>query len=141
MRQLSPYPLWVGNVAEARDLRTVLAAGITAIVDLAANEPPVPVTRELSYCRFPLVDGPENESWLVRAAVETTASLIRSRVPTLVCCGAGMSRSPAIAAAALAVAEGRPPQECLAFVAQSGACDVSPGLWQQASSVSSAAMV
>jgi protein-tyrosine phosphatase len=116
----------------------LFAAGISAIVDVAANERPVELTRELSYCRFPLVDGPENESWLVRAAVDTTASLIRSRVPTLVCCSAGMSRSLVIAAAALAVAEGRPAHECLTLVTQSGGGDVSPGLWQQVGSLYSA---
>jgi hypothetical protein len=58
-RRLSPYLLWIGNVAEARDLQAVEAAGNAVIVDLAANESPIAVTRELSYCRFPLVDDPK----------------------------------------------------------------------------------
>jgi hypothetical protein len=40
-----------------------------------------------------------------------------------------MSRAPAIAAAALALAGGVLPEHCLAQVAQSGPSDVTPGLW------------
>ncbi|HEY8505971.1 MAG TPA: hypothetical protein VIL46_15405 [Gemmataceae bacterium] len=131
MRQLEPYPLWIGNSTEARDIRRILAAGIGAIIDLALSEPPIAVTREVVYCRFPLVDGVGNPPWLVRVAVETTASLIRAKVPTLSCCGAGMSRSPAVTAAALALAERRDPAECLELIAGLGGMDVSPGFWRE----------
>ncbi len=60
MRQIPPYSLWLGHAGHVRDLRTVLAAGIVALVDLALDEPPASLTRELVYCRFPLVDGPGN---------------------------------------------------------------------------------
>ena len=42
-------------------------------------------------------------------AIATLANLIRRRSPTLVCCGAGMSRAPAVAAAALSVASRETP--------------------------------
>jgi hypothetical protein len=131
VRRLDPYDLWLGHAGDARDLRAILSAGIAAVIDLALEEPPVPVTRDLLYCRFPLLDGAGNAGWLLRAAVETTAALVRAKVPTLVCCGAGMSRSPAIAALALARVEGRAPEECVALVQQSGACDISPLLWHE----------
>src|SRR5262245_15566735 len=102
MRRVASYSLWLGNVGDTRDLRKILDAGIAALVDLALEEPPAKITRELVYCRFPLVDGGGNSPWLLRAAVETTAGFVRSRTPTLVYCGAGMSRSLIIAAAALA---------------------------------------
>jgi hypothetical protein len=133
MRQLVPYSLWLGHVGDARNLRALLAAGIAAVVDLALNEPPAAITRELAYCRCPLVDGAGNAPWLLRLAVETTASLLRARTPTLVYCSGGMSRSPAIAAAALAVVTGRPLANCLAEVVAAGAHDVSPGLWRDVS--------
>ena len=57
------------------------------------NEPPVFFTRELVYCRFPLADGVGNDPWLLRAAITVTADLIRSGTPTMIFCGAGMSRS------------------------------------------------
>src|SRR5207244_524756 len=90
MRQLSGLPLWLGHVGDARDLRAVLSAGILAVVDLALNEPPVRITRELVYCRFPLLDGMGNPPWLVRAAVDTVARLLRAGTPTLVYCSGGM---------------------------------------------------
>ena len=100
MRKIEPYSLWVGNVGDVWDLRRVHEEGIAALVDLAVNEPPAKVTRELVYCRFPLVDGLGNATWLLRTAIETTAALVARRVPTLVYCSAGLSRSRLIAAAA-----------------------------------------
>jgi hypothetical protein len=63
VRQIVPYPLWVGHAGDARDTGALLATGLLAVVDLALAEPPVPVTRELAYCRFPMVDGPGNPPW------------------------------------------------------------------------------
>ena len=130
MHQLSPHALWIGHAGDARDLRAVLDAGIAALVDLAAEELPAPLTRDLICCRFPLVDGPDNPPWLLRLAVDTTAVLLRARTPTLVFCGVGLSRSPAVAAAAVALVSGRPPDDCLADLAEAGPHDVAPGLWQ-----------
>src|SRR5262249_51838653 len=102
MRRVPGYALWLGHAGDVRNLQGILAASIRAVVDLASSEPPAPLTRELVYCRFPLVDGPENPLWLIRTAVETVACLVRSETPALIACGAGLSRSPCIAAAALA---------------------------------------
>jgi protein-tyrosine phosphatase len=134
MRQIPSYSLWLGHVGDVRDLSGVLAAGIAALVDLAVNEPPARVTWELAYCRFPLVDGSGNPTWLLRAAVETTARFLRERVATLVYCGSGMSRSPAVAAA-ISLVSGESPDSCLAAVVQSGPSDVSPTLWREIRSI------
>jgi hypothetical protein len=131
MRQIPGYSLWLGHVGDVRDLRGIHAAGILAVVDLAIDEPSASVTLELVYCRFPLIDGTGNPRWLVRAAVETVACLLRCDTPTLVSCGAGMSRSPCIAAAAIARVRGCPTSEGLAIALQSAAADVSPGLWAE----------
>jgi len=135
MRQVPGYQLWLGHVGDARDLRTVISTGILALVDLALNEPPATVTRELVYCRFPLLDGNGNPHWLVRAAVETVAGLLRSRTPTLLYCGAGMSRTPIIAAAAIARLSSRPLVEAVGVVVQSGPADLSPGLLAEVQAV------
>jgi protein-tyrosine phosphatase len=131
MRQLSGYSLWLGHCGDVRDLRAVLSAGILAVVDLALNEPPAHVTRELVYCRFPLVDGRGNPPWLLRAAVDCIANLLRSGIPTLVYCANGMSRSPCIAASAVSQVTGCPPAEALALVSASGPADISPALWYE----------
>jgi protein-tyrosine phosphatase len=130
MRQIIPNALWIGHVGDVRDPRAILNAGIVAVVDLALQEPPATLPRDLVYCRFPILDGSGNPAWLLRAAVETTARLVRDRVPTLIYCSSGMSRSPAVAAMAVAMAQNRPAPECLAEVTGAGPVDVSTSLWQ-----------
>jgi hypothetical protein len=131
VRRISGYSLWLGHVGDVCDLRDIHAEGILAIVDLAIDEPPASLTRELVYCRLPLVDGMGNPPWVLRAAVETVAYLLRCDAPTLVYCGAGMSRSPCIAAAAITRIRGCSAAEGLAVVLQSTRADISPGLWAE----------
>jgi protein-tyrosine phosphatase len=131
MRQIAGFSLWLGHVGDVRDLRSVLSAGILAVVDLAMNETPAHVTRELVYCRFPLFDGRGNPPWLLRAAVDCVAGLLRSGTPTLVFCANGMNRSPCITAAAVARTRGCPAAEALALVVESRAADISPGFWSE----------
>ncbi|HEY1186723.1 MAG TPA: dual specificity protein phosphatase [Gemmata sp.] len=139
MRPVHGYSLWIGSVGDIRNLRSVLSAGIEAVVDLALNEPVPTLTRDLVYCRFPLVDGAGNAPWVLRAAVETVAGLVRGGVPTLVFCGAGMSRSPTIAAAALSCVCDLTPIECLALTTGNGPSDISAGLWNDVVAVLSTA--
>jgi protein-tyrosine phosphatase len=131
MRKVAPYSLWLGHVGDVRDLRRVLDAGIAALVDVALNEPAATITRELAYCRFPLMDGSGNAPGLLRAAVEATVGLLHTQTPTLVYCASGMSRSLAIAAAAVARISNRTADECLGELARLGPHDVSPALWQE----------
>lgn len=131
MRQIKGCSLWLGHVGDTWDPREVLSAGIRAVVDLAMNEQPALLPRELVYCRFPLLDGAGNPPWLLRAAIETVAGLVRSGTPTLVYCGAGMSRSPCIVGAALSLVRGCSLAGGLALATQSGPCDVAPALWQE----------
>jgi hypothetical protein len=129
VRQVALFPLWIGNALDAADVRRIHDAGIAALVDLALNEPMPSLTRELIYCRFPLIDGPGNRQELLRLAIQTTSQLIGAGTATLVFCSAGMSRSPAIAAIALSQVTGRSPHDCLAQVIADAPVDLSPGLW------------
>jgi hypothetical protein len=131
LRQISGHPIWIGHAGDIRNPSAVLDAGIMAVVDLALNESPARLPRELIYCRFPLVDGSGNPRWLLRTAVETVACLLRSDTPTLVCCAAGMSRSPAVAGAAIALVRGCSLAEGLVAALQGGSGDVSPKLWAE----------
>ena len=130
MHEIMPSRLWIGNAVEAHDLRQLLDQGVAAVVDLAIEELPPDVVRELVYCRIPLIDGASNPLVRLQLAVETVASLIRQGTPTFVFCGAGMSRSPAITAAALAVVEGADPNVVLQRIVAGFPHDVSPALWQ-----------
>jgi protein-tyrosine phosphatase len=81
------------------------------------------------YCRFPLVDGAGNDGTLLFLAITTVRTLLERRVQTLVCCSMGVSRAPAVAAAALAMLSGESPERCLVQIAEHHPSDVSPGLW------------
>jgi protein-tyrosine phosphatase len=123
--------LWLGNAGDLRDARALLAEGIAPVVELADSEPLAPLPRDLVRCRFPLSEGGDNPSWLLRLAADSVAAFLRAGIPVAVCCSAGMSRSVCVAAAALALAEGRRLSDALALVAVAGPADVSPRLWTQ----------
>lgn len=129
MWQLVPYRLWVGNALEARDVSGLLRRDFSAVVDLAMNEPPIVLPRELMSCRFPLHDGFGNSKGFIQAAIRAVESMLRSNIPTLLACSAGLSRSPAIAAAAVALVEGLDPSDALQRIVHGRPHDVSPTLW------------
>jgi len=133
MRRVADKFLWIGHVGEASDPKLLALHQIRAMVDLAIDELPSTPSRERVYCRFPLLDGSGNPPWLIRSALLCVATLLRANTPTLVFCGAGMSRSPSIAAGGLAIVSGAPLAECLAAVTREGPADVSPGLWNEVS--------
>lgn len=129
MRTVLSEKLWIGNAGDLRTWEHVLSANIAAVVDLAMEEPPGRFPREIIWCRIPLVDGAGNPTPSLRIAVQTVGHLIDSGLPTLVACGGGMSRSPAVVATALARVRGDTPEAWLQQIAASGPHDVAPGLW------------
>jgi len=138
MRRIEAYPLWLGHVGDLRAPKELLDAGIRAVVDLASNEPIPSLPRDLTYCRFPLFDGSGNDPALLRLTIRTVAELLRTQVPTIVCCSVGLSRSLAVAAAAIHVVTNEPLEEALRHVAADGKHDLSPGLWQEVTQVCAA---
>ncbi|MGO9112774.1 MAG: dual specificity protein phosphatase family protein [Thermoguttaceae bacterium] len=129
MREILPNKLWIGNAGDGRDPERLLAAGVVAVINLAAEEPSPILPRSMVYCRFPLMDGSPDDPTILRVAIQTVATLLKSQVPTLVYCGAGMSRSPAIVAAALSIVQGGNPEENLKEIVAGHPHDVSPHLW------------
>ncbi len=129
MYEIVPRKLWIGNARDGRDAKALFEEGIASVVDLAAEEPPAPLPRELIYCRFPLMDGSGNSVALLRTAVMTVVAMMRNEIAVLVCCGGGMSRSPAIAAFALSSLDGRSSSEWLTELRRLKPVDVSPALW------------
>lgn len=131
MREIIPQTLWIGNARDARNVKGVLDLGISAIIDLAMEEPPVTFPREIVYCRLPLIDGDENSLPVLQTAIETLIRFIQAGEPTLVACSGGMSRSPAIVAAALSKINATSFDEAVEQIAATGPCDVAPGLWNE----------
>jgi protein-tyrosine phosphatase len=101
-----------------------------AVINLAAEEPSPTLPRSVIYCHFPLVDGAPDDEVTLRVAIQTVATLLKNHVPTLVYSAAGMSRSPAIVAAALSIVEGGSPEERLRQIVAGHPHDVSPQLWE-----------
>ena len=132
MRELIPKRLWIGNAADARDHNTIFSHQVVAVVDLAIDESPAATPREIAYIRIPLHDSSSNPRETIRMAVNTLVALVREEIPTLVCCSMGMSRSPTIAAVALAVAEQSSPDTILEKYFTNAPRDVSAGLWNTA---------
>jgi protein-tyrosine phosphatase len=129
MNQIKHYALWLGHAGDSRNFEQIFANGIRAVVQLAAEEQAVQFPRELISFRFPLVDGIGNDADLIQLAISSVETLITRGMPTLVCCGAGMSRSPAIAAAALAMIRQASLEDSLSYVTECHPSDVSPALW------------
>jgi hypothetical protein len=129
MHPISGESLWIGHCGDLQDIKPLFDAGIEAIVDLGREEPFPDLPREFIYCRFPLVDGGGNAATLLQTAIATTAQLLHNRVPTVVVCGMGMSRSPSVAAAALAMHHGEPLDPWLHKVSAVKSMDLSLDLW------------
>ena len=131
MHEILPKLLWIGHALDARSARALFDAGIGAVVDLAYEEAPARLPRETVYCRFPIIDGGGNEASLLRAAVETIVSLLDAGTPTLVACGAGMSRPSIMAAVALSIFRDEAPERSLESLVQAGPHDISATLWDE----------
>lgn len=129
MTHLKPYSLWLGHAGDGRNIRQLFDTGIQAVVHLAAEEPSPPLPRDLLFFRFPLVDSAENNGDWMHLALVTVAHLLKMRVPTLVYCSAGQSRTPVVVAGALAVFRQAEPEQCLKEVLKGRPADVLPALW------------
>jgi protein-tyrosine phosphatase len=130
MREIRPGRLWLGNAGDGRDPERLLRAGVVAVMNVALEEPSPELPRSMVYCHFPLMDGEQEVHGVLDVAVHALVSLLKSQVPTLVYCGAGMSRSPAVVAAVLAIVEGGSPDEKLRQIVSGQPHDLSPQLWE-----------
>jgi protein-tyrosine phosphatase len=130
MHEILPNQLWIGNAGDGRDAARLFQVGVAAVVNLAMEEPSPVLPRDLIYCRLPIDDGAQDDEQVLNLAIQTVVALLKKEIPTLVHCGAGMSRAPAIAAAALAIVHGGSPEEKLKEIAASRPHDVSPQLWE-----------
>jgi hypothetical protein len=130
--------LWLGNASDLRDVPQLLKHGLTAIVDLAVEEPVPALPRTTNYCRFVVTDDGENDPATLWAAIQTAAAFLAGGHLTAICCNAGLNRSPCIAAAALACNSRGTPAHFLELIAQSKPVDVNPSLWNQIVGVVSA---
>ncbi len=130
MREILPNQLWIGNAGDGRNAEHLLQNGVVAVINLAAEEPSPNLPRSTIYFHFPLTDGAPDDLNVLDMAIQSVVFLLKKQIPTLVYCGAGMSRSPAIVAAALSIVQGGSPEEKLKEVVAGHPHDVSPHLWE-----------
>ena len=126
--------LWLGNAADLRDIRSMLNCEVAVIIDLAAEEPVPSLPRSINYCRFCFTDD-GNDPTAIAAAITTTTLWLRAGKRTAICCNAGMNRSPAIAAAALASSQNSSFNQQLESIAGLKPIDVNPALLIQVSDI------
>jgi protein-tyrosine phosphatase len=131
MNRIRNLPLWFGNIGDGRDVRRLMDEGTLAVIELAAEEPPLALPRDLISCRLPLYDGSGNTPALLKLAVDLVSRFIEMRTPTLVCCSSGLSRAPAVTAAALAKCAylDHDAEAWLAEIGREHRLDVTPALW------------
>ncbi len=129
MVELLAEKLWLGNALELRDAAALFQHGIAAVVDVAYEEPPAALPREIIYCRFPLIDGDANEAGTLRLAVTAVENLLLQTPPLIIGCSAGMSRSPAVASFALGRYLGESPATVVQRMAQVRKLEIHSGLW------------
>ena len=96
--------LFVGTLTDAGDTTLLQEHGVDSIVSLTHGDPesgfPVPVSK----CT--MMDGPRNEQETFRTAVAEVLAGLKRGETILVHCSRGASRSPSVAAAAIALHEG-----------------------------------
>lgn len=129
MREVIPHVLWTGNALDARNVKGLMDAGFQVVVDLAMEEPPIQLPRDIVYCRFPLLDGEGNSPVILKSAIDLVVNFVNGRQRTLIACSGGMSRSPLIASAVLATIEKSDFDKAIQHVIRTGPCDISPALY------------
>ena len=117
MHEIQPNLLWIGHAIDVRAPHGLFDAGIKAVIDVAYEERPAQIPRQLIYCRFPLNDGGGNDPNTLLQVLRITTALLQSKTKTIIACSAGMSRSPTIAAFSLAYHLSENPDEVIARIA------------------------
>lgn len=135
MHEIHPNLLWIGNSFDGREPRSLFDAGITSVIDVAFEERPAQLPRQMTYCRYPLNDGGGNDPKMLRQTLRTAINFLSSGFPTLIACSAGMSRSPTIAAFALAHHLSKNPEEIIAGIAGIRSLELNPELWRDVNNV------
>ena len=117
--------LRVGTAADATDDSLLETHGVTTIVSLT-HETPNPAAQDLTLRSIPLIDGPQNSREQFTKAVEETVAALAADESVLVHCSAGASRSPTVAATALALAQNHGSCGCRSTGSRQQGCRRSP---------------
>jgi atypical dual specificity phosphatase len=95
--------LFVGTAEDAGNQALTGEYDIEVIVSLTHESPDDWFPSDLMVVRLPMKDGPQNDQQIFEQAVNRVLSRLRAGDKILIHCSAGASRSPAVAATALAL--------------------------------------
>lgn len=95
--------LFVGTIEDAGNRALLREMGIDRIVSVTHSEPDGGFPATLPVANVPMVDGPRNDQEQFERAVTRVLSCLDTGDDLLVHCSAGASRSPAVAATAIAL--------------------------------------
>jgi len=98
--------LFVGTVANAGDEALLEQHGVDRVVCLTHRAPSGGFPDGVSVSRCAMLDGPRNQQDVFRDAVEESLLGLQQGETILVHCSRGASRSPSVAAVAIALHEG-----------------------------------
>jgi protein-tyrosine phosphatase len=120
----------IGNYLEAQDAELLGQASVRSVLSLDGS-----LTQqradELGLERVVttvLVDGPGNDLRVFRGAIESLTFLAGTKPPVLVQCHAGRSRSVAVVAGYLIVAQEMAPEQAIEQITAKRECSLAPGL-------------
>ncbi len=99
---------WRGIDSSEEDWKV---AGITAVLNVARDHSQITHWSNVQFTKIGLGDGPDNPPFMIYLAVKTLKHLLACDQIVYCHCISGVSRSPHIAALALAELEGRSYQE------------------------------
>jgi len=98
--------LFVGTAEDAGAGALLCEQGVETIVSVTHSGPDGGFPAGVTVERVPMMDGPRNEQQRFDRAVTHVLSCLEAGTCVLVHCSAGASRSPAVAATALALHDG-----------------------------------
>ena len=95
--------LFVGTIADAGRDSHLRKENIATVVSLTHSEPDTGFPESVTVTRVPITDGPQHDRAQFEAAVDAVLAALDSGESVLVHCSRGASRSPSVAATALAL--------------------------------------
>jgi len=125
--------LFVGTIEDAGTGPLLENHGIELVVSLTHSPPDGGFPESVSVKQVPLTDGPQNDQAQFSEAVDVLVSAVESGEAVLVHCSRGASRSPSVAATALAITQDIGIKQAFEKVAEHReACDPHEALVRQA---------
>lgn len=106
MTEIVPGRLYLGNMADANNIPLLHERGIKSIMSVCQFAPKKAREQPFVRVHVPLVDGPNEPEIFALAVALTARLLLASERPMLVHCRGGVSRSPAVLAAAMIIVDG-----------------------------------